>query len=105
MTDRDISMPKPSNGLVSIRLNSKIIYEGVAVGRGAIRSIDASRAFLEVSDFPLGANSFLELRIDSGDDTQVNIPARVLRNTGDGLEVEFESVAPGILEALFRNGR
>ena len=98
-------MLKQSNSMASSRLNTEILYEGVVVGRGTIRSIDASRAFLEVSDFALGANSFLELRIDSGDDTQVNIPARVLRNTGEGLEVEFESVAPGILEELFRNGR
>jgi len=98
-------MPKQPNSLARRRLNMEILYEGVVVARGAIRSIDAPRAFLDVSEFALGANSFLELRIDSGDDTQVNIPARVLRNTGEGLEVEFESVAPGILEELFRNGR
>ena len=84
-------------------MNVTILCEGVVVGQGQVRPIDAQRAFVEIQDFPLGANSFLELIIDSEDNMQVSIPVRVLRNTGEGLEVELESIDQEILKELVRD--
>jgi hypothetical protein len=58
---------------------------------------------VEIQNFPLGANSFLELIIDSEDNRQVSTPVRVLRNTGEGLEVELESIDQEILKRLLRD--
>ena len=76
------------------RLNVDILYEGVAVGRGTIRSIDPTRAFVTIRDFPLGADSFLELSIHVADGRSRSIPVRVIDNTGEGLEVGIEGIEP-----------
>jgi hypothetical protein len=96
-------MREQSHSGANGRLNVTILYEGVVVGQGQVRPIDAHRAFVEIQDFPLGANSFLELIIDSEDNMQVSTPVRVLRNTGEGLEVEIDSVDPGIRAEIVRD--
>ena len=74
-------------------MNVKILYEGVLVGRGTIRSIDSTHAFVKIKDFPLGANTFLELIVRSERGKPERIPVRVLKNTGNGLEVGFERIS------------
>jgi hypothetical protein len=80
-----------------------ILYEGVVIGQGHIHSMGAARAFVEIRNIPLDANTFLELIIDTADNTQVSTPVRVLRNTGEGLEVELENTDRGIPSELLRN--
>ena len=65
-----------------------------------MRAIEGNRGLVEIRDFPLGANSFLELIIDSADSTQLRTPVRVLKNTAGVLEVEFERTDPGIYRLL-----
>jgi len=96
-------MPEQSHSGAKGRLNVTILYESVVIGQGHIHSIGAARAFVEIRDFPLGANTFLELTIASADNTQVSTPVRVLRNTGEGLEVELENIDRGIPSELLRN--
>jgi hypothetical protein len=54
-------MPEQSHSGAKARLKAVIRCEGVVIGQGQVRSIDAPRAFVEIRDFPLGANRFLEL--------------------------------------------
>jgi len=96
-------MSGKSHSGVDRRLNVRILYEGVVIGQGRVRSLHANHAFLEIRDFPLGANSFLELIVDSADNTQVSTPVRVLKNRGEGLDVEFESIDIGIFARHMSN--
>ena len=81
-------------------MNVKILYESTVVGRGTIQLIDATRAFVRVRNFPLGADTFLELIVRAESGRSQRIPVRVLDNTEEGLEVGFERVASGIVAHL-----
>ena len=81
--------------------NVKIFYESTAVGQGTIRLIDATHAFVRVRNFPLGADTFLELVVCAESGKSQRIPVRVLENTDEGLEVGFERIiASGIYSPL-----
>lgn len=83
-------MSNNSNNRVGTQVNVDIIYDGAIVGHGFLRSLDSASAFVMIRDFPLGADTFLELGIHSFSGKTVRVPVQLIENTGEGLEVAFE---------------
>jgi hypothetical protein len=87
-------MSTPSSSTDREFLDVAVFHDGVFVGRGKICPMGAAYAFVRIADFPLGADSFLELSLVTKNRPPDLIPVRVLANTGDGLEVELEGNLP-----------
>jgi len=95
-------MVKASHDSTGRGLIVDILCDGAVVGRGSIRAMDAARAFIEIADFALGADTFLELLFRCADGRTLSVPVRLLENTGRGLEVGLEGVQPESLLPLLR---
>jgi hypothetical protein len=93
-------MESHSNLKARSMIDVHILHESVCVGRGSVLSRGKGDAFVRVADFPLGTDSFIELAPVDCDDACERAPARVVANTGNGLELAFEGKLPLWLATL-----
>lgn len=80
------------------QLKVDIIYDGITVSQGLVRYLDAASSFIVIRDFPLGAGTFLEIAIHFTSGKIVRVPAQLIDNTGEGLEVVLECAEPTMLQ-------